>query len=174
MQNFKKSVMPVVFSLNRNIVFFDRCFLALYKFFSFYIFPTTAIEIENEILKNDKATGPFRILVSILKIIKSVISRPLEILFNTSISTGIVPSSLKLARVIPVFRKGSHINLNNYRPISLLFIFNKHLEKLMCNRLIGHSTDYAILSIVDKIQKAIDEREHSCMWRLVTNHITCN
>ena len=80
-------------------------------FFSFYIFPTTAIEIENEILKNDKAAGPFRILVSILKIIKSVISRTLEILFNTSISTGIVPGSFKLARVIPVFKKGSHINL---------------------------------------------------------------
>ena len=168
--------MPVVFSWNKNIVFFDRYFLDHHRiclfyeknvFFSFYIFPTTAIEIENEILKNDKANaGSFSILVSILKIIKRVIARRLEILLNTSISTGIVPSSFKLARVFPVFKKGSHINLNNYRYISLLFIFNKRLEKLMCNRLIGHSTDYAIPSIVDKIQKAIDEREHSCMWHL--------
>ena len=106
---------------------------------SFFISPTSADEIEAEItkLKTGKSTGPFSIPVNILKTLKSVMIKPLETLFNASISTGIVPSNFKLANVIPVHKKGSQTCLSYYRPISLLSIFNKLLEKLMCNRLIG-------------------------------------
>jgi retron-type reverse transcriptase len=91
--------------------------------------------------------------------------------------TGIVPIDFKLANIIPVYKTGSQTYLGNYRPISLLSIFNKILEKLMYNRLLhfldrndiffekqfgfhsGHSID---LWIIDKIQKAIDDRSTSC------------
>ena len=149
---------------------------------SFYIFPTTATEIETEIssLKDGKACGSYSIPVPVLKILSAVIGNPLEILFNASFSTGIVPSSLKLANVIPVYKKDSQFCLCNYRPISLLSIFNKLLEKLICCRLLDflekekifydkqfgfrtkHSTDHAVLSIIDKIQRAIDDRDFSC------------
>ena len=149
---------------------------------SFFIHPTTMVEIENEIskLKSGKATGPFSISVDILKLLKSALSIPLTILFNTSFLSGTVPHDLKLANVIPVFKKGSQTCLSNYHPISLLSTFHKLLEKLMYNRLIRfldkhnvlydkqfgfrskHNTDHAILSIPDKIQKAIEERNYSC------------
>ena len=89
---------------------------------SFFISPTTAEEIEAEItkLKSSKATGPFSIPVTILKILKTVISKPLEVLFNASFETGIVPDNFKLANVIPVFKKGSQTCLSNYRPISMI------------------------------------------------------
>ena len=135
---------------------------------SFYIFPTTATEIETEIssLKDGKACGSYSIPVPVLKILSAVIGKPLEILFNASFSTGIVPSSLKLANVIPVYKKDSQFCLCNYRPISLLSIFNKLLEKLICCRLLDflekekifydkqfgfrtkHSTDHAVLSML--------------------------
>jgi hypothetical protein len=51
-------------------------------------------------------TGHFSIPVVILKLIINVVSQPLEIIFNASLSTGIVPTSLKLAKVIPVFKNG--------------------------------------------------------------------
>ena len=107
---------------------------------SFFILPTSTQEIEEEILKlkNDKAVGPFSIPVRILKIIRHVVSRPLEAIFNLSFSTGIVPSSLKIAKVIPVFKKGSCTPLNNCRPISLLSLFNKLLEKLMYKRIFNY------------------------------------
>ena len=72
------------------------------------------------------------------------------------------------------------VSLNNYRPISLLSIFNKLLEKLVFNRLSNylekrqlifskqfgfrshHSTVHGVLSIIDKVQKAIEDREYSC------------
>ena len=73
--------------------------------------------------------------VSILKILKGSLSDPLQIILNASFLTGIVPERFKLARFIPVFKKGSQASLNNYRPISLLSIFNKLLEKMVYNRL---------------------------------------
>ena len=115
-----------------------------------------------------------------LKLLKKIIAEPLEILFNASFETGIVPIKLKSANVIPVYKKDSQFSLSNDRPISLLSIVSKLLEKLMCKRLLNflekekilfdsqfgfrtnHSTDHAILSITDKIQRAIDERDYSC------------
>ena len=49
--------------------------------------------------------------------------------FNLSLSTGQVPSKLKIAKIIPVYKKGKVDVLSNYRPISLLSIFDKLLEK---------------------------------------------
>ncbi len=131
-------------------------------------------------LKTSKAVGPYSIPIKVLKLLQNVMAKPLEILFNSSFSTGIVPENFKLAKVLPVFKKGDHSNLNNYRPISLLSVFNKLLEKLMYNRLIAYlqkrnvlydkqfgfhsqnSTEHAILTITDKIQKAIENRNYSC------------
>ena len=109
-----------------------------------------------------------------------MISKPLEIVFNSSFETGIVPDKFKIARVFPIFKNGLESNVSNYRPISLLSVFNRVLEKLMYKRLIKfnekrnliydkqfgfrshHSTEHAILSIVDKIQEAIEKGEFSC------------
>ena len=145
---------------------------------NFFIFPTTASEIENEnsSLKSGKAVGPFSVPISILKILKTVISKPLAMLFNASFSAGIVPAKFKIANVVPVYKKDFQTCLSNYCPISLLSIFNKLPEKLMYNRLLHflemknifydkqfgflakRSTDQAVLSSIDKIQKAMDEQ----------------
>ena len=104
---------------------------------SLFLCPVTADEIQLEIAKRQtgKAVGPCSISISILKILKSELAGPLLVIFNTSFLTGIVPNKFKLARVIPVFKKGSETNLNNYRSISLSSVFDKLLENLMFNRL---------------------------------------
>ena len=149
---------------------------------SLFLCPVTADEIQLEIAKpqTGKAVGPSSIPISILKILKSELAGPLQVIFNTSFLTGIVPDKFKLAKLIPVFKKGSQTNLSNYRPISLLIVFNKLLEKLMFNRLadflekrylvynkqfgfsLHHSTDHAVLSIIDQVQKAIEDRDYPC------------
>ena len=149
---------------------------------SFYISPTDTREIENIIsqLNNGKAVGPYSVNTNILKLLKAHISKPLEIILNQSFKTGIVPDKFKIARVIPVYKSGIQTDMSNYRPISLLSIFSKIQEKLMCTRLtafidkhnilfknqIGfrskHSTTHAVLLITDKIQKAIERGEYSC------------
>ena len=149
---------------------------------SLFLCPVTADEIQLEIAKpqTGKAVGPSSIPISILKILKSELAGPLQVIFNTSFLTGIVPDKFKLAKLIPVFKKGSQTNLSSYRPISLLIVFNKLLEKLMFNRLadflekrylvynkqfgfsLHHSTDHAVLSIIDQVQKAIEDRDYPC------------
>ena len=149
---------------------------------SFVLFPVTTNEIEDEIsnLSPSKSTGPYSVPTNILKVLKSLLSGPLTYLFNCSFSTGTVPSKFKVARVIPVHKNGPRAVISNYRPISLLSVFNKILEKLMYNRLItfleknqllfngqfgfrsNHSTLHAILLIADKIQKAIENKQYSC------------
>lgn len=76
---------------------------------SFVLFPVTAGEIECEIqnLNASKSTGPFSIPCKLLiKSFKHVLSGPLAFLFNYSFSTGIVPNQFKMARVIPIYKKG--------------------------------------------------------------------
>ena len=107
---------------------------------------------------------------------KCLLSGPLAYLFNCPFLTGIVHDQFKLARVIPIYKKGSKSTISNNRPISLLSVF----EKLMYKRLVAfleknkvifqgqfgfrsnHSTTHAILLIADKIQKAIESKMYSC------------
>ena len=50
---------------------------------------------------------------------------------NISFITGVFPSDLKIVKVIPIHKGGSTDDMNNYRPISLLSVFDKIMEKLM-------------------------------------------
>ena len=98
-------------------------------------------------------------------------------IFNLSLSNGIVPDKLKLAKVIPVFKKSDPKYMTSFRPISLLSIFNKLLEKIMYVRLYSHlhhrhvlnpyqfgfrrnySTTLALIDVVDGIYQHLDNNE---------------
>ena len=56
-------------------------------------------------------------------------------MFNLSPESGIFPKKMKIARVIPIFKKGDNQDCNNYRPISLLLNIGKLFAKLIKNRL---------------------------------------
>ena len=63
------------------------------------------------------------------------IIRPLVHIMNLSISSGIVPDQLKIARVLPLFKSGEARVFFNCRPISVLPIFSKVFEKVVYKRL---------------------------------------
>ena len=73
------------------------------------------------------------------KLLKKTISnilQPINHIINISFVTGIVPQDLKIAEVIPIYKSSDQSLLQNYRPISLLSVFSKILEKL-CSKLLS-------------------------------------
>ena len=96
-------------------------------------------------LDGKKSSGPSSIPVKLLLTISDLIVYPLCKIINKSFETGIFPDAIKIAKVISVFKKGSTQDVNNYRPISLLSIFDKIFEKLMYSRLYNFLDKYNIL-----------------------------
>ena len=58
-------------------------------------------------------------------------------IFNLSLSNGEFIDAFEVAKVVPVFKKGSTYDVNNYRPISSLPVLSKILEKLVYKRLVS-------------------------------------
>jgi hypothetical protein len=94
-------------------------------------------------------------------------------LMNKSQETGICPQNSKIAKVIPVFKnKGKNFLYENYRPISLLSIFSKIMERLIYDKVFdflvryeilfksqygfrkGHNTSHAIVDFLGKVTRA--------------------
>ena len=80
---------------------------------------------------SNKVYGLYSCPVHLLKSVRHSLSPLLAALMNKSISTGIYPHLLKHAKVIPVYKTGEETDPCNYRPISLLSVFNRLFEKLM-------------------------------------------
>ena len=96
-------------------------------------------------------------------VIKKVIVRPLTCIFNLSLSTGIVPENLKVAKVIPIYKKDDAAVFSNYRLVSLLPCFSKILERLVFNRCVDYINTHEILN-----DKQFDFRQkHSTYMAIV-------
>ena len=96
-----------------------------------------------------------------------------------SFNNGVYPD-LKIVKVIPIHKGGSTQEVNNFRPISLLSIFDKIMEKIMHRKLYyfleennilfkkqfrfrkNNSTVYALMEITEKIKKSIDSGLYGC------------
>jgi len=110
-------------------------------------------------------------------VINSIIT-PLHHCVRVSLSTGIVPSQLKIAKVVPIFKSGDHTLMDNYRPISLLNNFSKIYEKVMANRLTSyieenklfspsqygfrksHSTIHPLVQFMNTVSSALNKKHH--------------
>ena len=88
-----------------------------------------------------KAPGPDNIPGQILKQCSAVIAPSLCSLFNHSLRSGTLPSEWKSANVAPVHKKNKKEPATNYRPISLLSIISKVLERCVCHRFYDHVKD---------------------------------
>ena len=80
-------------------------------------------------LENKSSSGHDGISNKLLKVIKFNISKSLTIIINQMLTTGIIPDAFKVAKIIPIFKKGDSSLLVNYRPISLLPTISKVFEK---------------------------------------------
>ena len=106
---------------------------------SLYLTPIMKTEILHYIdkLPPKNSSGYDNISNKLLKKIKYSILTPLWHIFNLSLKNGIFPNDMKLAEIIPLYKKGEKTFMENYRPILLLITISKILEKCVYKRLYG-------------------------------------
>ena len=94
---------------------------------SIFLHMLTIEDVKKEIRKLviKKSPGYDEITAKFLQISECIIAKPLCQIFNTSISTGVYPDLLKIAKVIPIHKKNDKSDVINYRPISVLSSINK-------------------------------------------------
>ena len=103
------------------------------------------------------------------------IIQPLLHILNLSLSTSTIPSEWKVARCVPIYKGGNAKDLENYRPISILPVFSKILEKVVYFQLYNylenskllspyqfgfrknHSTTSAVVHLTDTVRKSMDK-----------------
>ena len=143
---------------------------------------------ENEVLKMIKSLKPKHscghdgLTMKFIKQIAPHISKPLTLIINQSLMTGILPNALKIAKVIPLFKKDDPETIDNYRPISLLTAFSKVFEKAAHIQLSNyfrsenlffksqygfreeHSTELASLKLVDQIINDFENKKRRLLY----------
>ncbi len=109
---------------------------------SIFLKPTSYKEIFTIIskMKAKTSTGYDGISNKLLKSTVSEISLPLTIIFNKSLKEGLYPDSMKTAKVIPLYKSKDSTLSVNYRPVSLLPVISKVLEKVVHKRLYSFLT----------------------------------
>ena len=145
---------------------------------SMFLNPTSEMEIK-KIIASLKVSSPGwdEIGTRMIKDVTDYLLMPLAYVFNLSLSCGVFPAELKVAKVIPLHKGDSKHILSNYRPVSVLPFFSKILEKIMYSRLISfinkhnilyklqfgfredHSTGMALTLLVDKVASALEKGE---------------
>ena len=97
-------------------------------------------------LSNSRAVGSDGFNPLIIKDNIINLSNQLEYIFNMSFTNGVFPNLLKSAIISPIYKGGNNCDAGNYRPISILTIFSKLLEKIFYNRLIQFVSSNSILN----------------------------
>ena len=115
---------------------------------SIFLAPTDNNEILNitRSLNNNTSCGLDDISQKLLKTTIWSILTPLTHIINSSLSSGIFPDKLKIAKVIPIYKNGDKENVNNYRPISLLSSLSKIFEKIIYKRTYNYLTKTSFFS----------------------------
>ena len=131
-------------------------------------------------LNDHKSAGATDISIKCIKLYNVIISPILTVIFNRCMTEGIFSDDLKIAQITPIFKKRSKALCGNYRPISVLSLFSKILEKylhkqifayLLKNKLIaphqygfreGYSTSLALATVHNEIISNIDDKKITC------------
>ena len=113
----------------------------------FYLTPVNEEYIQT-LLSNiniSKTAGIDNIAGRFLKDGAPKLSIPIMQLFNLSISLSTVPDKSKIAKLKPLYKKGSKTEPKNYRPISLLPLVSKLFEKTVHNQTQQYLQEHKII-----------------------------
>ena len=147
--------------------------------YSMFLEPVSETEIKKLISSLKSNTPGYDMIGSaVLKWCVDSISEPLSYVCNMSLQEGLFPDELKIANVIPLYKCDDPKLFNNYQPVSVLPSVSKVFERIMYNRLVAylneykilfsyqfgfrkqHSTYMALMTLIDKLTKCLDNDEY--------------
>ena len=108
------------------------------------VHPDTVVNVVKN-LKNSKSTGLDNIDVRTLKIIVEDIAPALTHVINLSITSMVFPNVWKLAKLVPLLKKGDPLCPSNYRPVALLSVLSKVLEKVVFMQVVEYMESNALI-----------------------------
>ena len=103
------------------------------------------IKIAFSTLKSNKSPGFDDISSEVIKFVFDALIEPIRHIFDLSLTKGVFPDKLKIARITPIFKSGEREVVSNYRYISVLSCFSKILERIMYNRLYSFIVENNVL-----------------------------
>ena len=112
-------------------------------------------------LKNNCSSGPDGFPPVMYRRLKQCLSVPLTLLYNQFLSVGYVPLEWRTAHIVPVHKKGTTGDVNNYRPISLTCLASNILSRIVASRILHYLVSNNILH----------PAQHGFMKRLSLIHI---
>lgn len=115
---------------------------------SLFLTPVTSSEVISvfNALKNSKSCDSDGLQIRPVKYVIDLISPVLTHIFNLCLLDSVFPKQMQLAKVTVLYKKGNKNDLGNYRPISILSVFSKGLEKIILLRLTAFADKHNILS----------------------------
>ena len=123
----------------------ERYLISTNATFSFKSCSSNEVRKLLEKLDTKKSNGLDNFPSRMLKMAAGVLAPSLAFLFNQSISSGIVPTEWKLARVTPIFKKGKRQDVNHYRPISIIPAVAKVFERIIYDQFFKYLSDNDLL-----------------------------
>lgn len=149
---------------------------------SMFLNPTSPQDINRKIflLKNTNSVGYDNIATKVVKHVREIVCFPLCYIFNMCIEKGVFPEGLKTSIIKPLFKQGDKDVVTNYRPVALIPIFSKVLEKIIYDGLYtyleqnkilineqkgfrkGKSINLAIYDFLNCVIENVDNRNPVC------------
>ena len=116
--------------------------------FYFQLVDKNRVLTELKNLNENKSEGLDLIPARLVKQSATYLCQPLTHIINLIIKSGVIPNELKVAKILPFYKnKGDKLLCSNYRPISILPVYSKILEKIICKQLNEHLNLHKILSV---------------------------